>query len=176
MIPTAAPVRLRGLLPKTKGGEGDTSYDIEWLVEQHDRLYARDEGFDASFAILVREILTDFVANFDPKTEAAFIACTPEGQRLGCVFCQHKSPSTAKLRLFLVVPEARGLGLGAQLLQACMRFAKDAGYGGMELWTHETHHAACALYQAHGWQMVRSEPKRSFGTDVVEQSWQISFC
>lgn len=147
--------------------------DIDWLVAEHARLYARDEGFDASFPVLVRQILKDFAANHDPACEGAFIPWDAD-RRLGSIFCvRGAEPGTAKLRLFLVVPEARGLGLGKRLLGDCMDFARGHGYRRMELWTHESHRAACALYEKAGWRMVREEPKRSFGRDVVEQGWEV---
>ena len=147
--------------------------DIDWLVDKHRTLYAKDEGFDGSFGILVREILEAFVAENDPTCERGWIA-EPEGQRLGSIFCVRLTETTAKLRLFLLVPEARGLGLGRQLLETCMQFARDAGYSDMQLWTHESHKAACALYARTGWRLVGSKPVRSFGVDLVEQSWEIT--
>ena len=147
--------------------------DIDWLVEQHGVFYARDEGFDASFGVLVRQILEAFAADHDPTCERAFIAWEGD-QRLGCIFCvRADEPGAAKLRLFLLMPEARGKGLGRRLLTECMGFARAAGYTRMVLWTHESHRAACALYERNGWRLVRSEPKRSFGMDVVEQGWEI---
>lgn len=146
--------------------------DVDWLVAQHGALYARDEGFDESFPVLVRQILEDFEADHDPARERAFIAWEGEA-RLGSIFCVRQDDETAKLRLFLLVPEARGKGLGKRLLEACMGFARERGYRRMELWTHESHRAACALYEKAGWRLVRSEPKRSFGADVVEQGWDV---
>ncbi|WP_425072728.1 GNAT family N-acetyltransferase [Sagittula sp. S175] len=93
---------------------------------------------------------------------------------MGSVFCvRGGAPEVAKLRLFFLVPEARGKGLGRRLLSECTGFARAAGYRRMELWTHESHRAACALYKATGWQLVRSEPKVSFGVPVVEQGWEL---
>lgn len=146
--------------------------DIDWLVEAHGRLYARYEGFDESFPVLVRQILEDFAASHDPSCERAFIAWE-EDRRLGSVFCVRGAGQSAKLRLFLLTPESRGKGLGRRMLAECMGFARARGYRRMELWTHESHRAACALYEKAGWRMVRSEPKRSFGVDVVEQGWEV---
>lgn len=146
--------------------------DIDWLVAEHDRLYARDEGFDATFPVLVREILEAFAADHDATCERGFIAWQGE-QRLGSIFCVRQDAQTAKLRLFLLTPQARGKGLGKRLLTECMGFARACGYSRMALWTHESHRAACALYEKSGWRLVRSEPKRSFGTDVVEQGWEV---
>ncbi len=146
--------------------------DVDWLVAEHGRLYARDEGFDDSFPLLVREILEAFEAEHDPALERAFIAWEGQ-QRLGSIFCARQDRDTAKLRLFFLMPEARGKGLGKRLLMECMGFARDCGYRRMVLWTHESHRAACALYEKTGWRLVRSDRKRSFGVDVVEQGWEV---
>ncbi|WP_164661056.1 GNAT family N-acetyltransferase [Tropicibacter sp. Alg240-R139] len=146
--------------------------DIAWLVEQHGTLYAQTEGFDSSFGELVAQILADFVTDHDPVRERGWIA-EEDGQRLGSIFCVSAGPGSAKLRLFLLTPQARGKGLGKQLLQACMDYARETGYSEMVLWTHESHEAACALYVKFGWQLVDSKPVRSFGVDLVEQSWRI---
>jgi len=148
--------------------------DAGWLIERHARLYAENDGFDASFEALVAEILADFIRNRDPATERAFIAWEGE-RRLGSILCvQSGEALVAKLRLFLVLPEARGRGLGAQLLARNMAFAREAGYRRMRLYTHESHRAACALYARAGFLCTRSEPVRSFGQDLVEQSWEIA--
>lgn len=146
--------------------------DADWLVAQHRELYAKAEGFDASFGDLVQEIIQDFLAEHDPNMEQGWIA-EQNGQRLGNIFCVKLDEKTAKLRLFLLVPEARGLGLGKLLLTTCMTFARDKGYQRMQLWTHESHEAACALYLAYGWQLTGSKPVDSFGVDLIEQSWEI---
>ena len=145
--------------------------DIGWLVQQHGELYARDEGFDASFEVLVAEILAAFARARDPACERGFVAV--EGaRRLGSIFCvKGPAPGEAKLRLFLVLPEARGRGLGQRLLDACLGFAREAGYRRIALWTHESHRAACALYARNGFALTASKPVRSFGVDLVEQSW-----
>lgn len=146
--------------------------DAPWLVERHATLYAHDEGFDDTFGPLVADILERFIAGHDPERERGWIAVRGS-QRLGSIFCVGLSDQVAKLRLFLLTPEARGQGLGKCLLGACMAFARTAGYREMQLWTHESHKAACALYAAFGWQMVSSKPVHSFGVDLVEQSWRV---
>ncbi len=148
--------------------------DIDWLVDQHAERYAQDDGFDESFGPLVRSILEDFAAGHDETRERGWIA-ERDGQRLGSIFCVALAEETAKLRLFFLVPEARGLGLGRRLLTTCMEFAQRSGYAGMQLWTHESHKAACALYRAFGWQLVSSKPVHSYGQDLVEQSWEFTF-
>lgn len=148
--------------------------DTDWLVDRHQALYAAEEGFDDTFGPLVRSILDDFVAGHDPACEAGWIA-EEAGRRLGSIFCVRHDAQTAKLRLFLLVPEARGRGLGHRLLRHCMGFARASGYCGMTLWTHESHAAACALYARNGWALQRSEPVTSFGVPLVEQTWSIRF-
>ncbi|MEM9580683.1 MAG: GNAT family N-acetyltransferase [Pseudomonadota bacterium] len=147
--------------------------DHPWLVSQHQRLYAESEGFDDSFGPLVDDILSVFEAQHDPACEAGWIACQG-AQRLGSIFCVRHTDTTAKLRLFLLVPEARGQGLGQTLLDHCMSFAKAAGYADMTLWTHASHTAACALYARNGWRLSASKPVRSFGVDLIEQQWDIT--
>lgn len=149
-----------------------TAADKPWLVEQHDVRYAQDEGFDETFGPLVNDILSDFLANHDPNCESGWIA-EEQGRRLGSIFCVRLTETTAKLRVFLLVPEARGKGLGKRMLTTCMGFARSRGYKYMSLWTHESHKAACALYASHGWTCVASKPVRSFGVDLIEQSWHI---
>lgn len=147
-----------------------TANDLDWLVDQHAELYARDEGFDGSFGPLVRSILAAFLAEHDPACEKGWIA-EADGQRLGSIFCVHADARTAKLRLFLLVPAARGKGLGQHMLDHCMTYARGAGYSGMTLWTHESHSAACALYARNGWTLQTSHPVHAFGRDLVEQHW-----
>lgn len=144
--------------------------DAGWLIQQHGELYAREEGFDHTFEALVAEILADYIRNHDPSCDRAWIA-TQGGERLGSIFCVRLDKTTAKLRLFLIVPQARGLGLGKRLLRTCIDHARDVGYRRMQLWTHESHRAACALYQSHGFQLTDSQPVHSFGVDLVEQTW-----
>ena len=148
-----------------------TAADRSWLVARHAELYARDEGFDASFGVLVEEILRAFEAGHDPVRERGWIA--REGAaRLGSIFCVRQDDTTAKLRLFLLLPEARGKGLGQRMLDTCMGFARAQGYRRMVLWTHESHRAACALYLRNGFALMRSEPVVSFGAEVVEQHFE----
>lgn len=148
--------------------------DHAWIVARHATLYAQTDGFDDSFGPLVARILALWSASHDPLREVGIMA-ERAGHPLGTVFCTRAEPErTAKLRLFLIEPEARGTGLGRQLLRLCLGFAQAAGYERMTLWTHESHHAACALYRSEGFDLVRSGPVRSFGQDLVEQHWQIA--
>ena len=145
--------------------------DLDWLVTQHGTLYAAAEGFDDTFGTLVASILEAFEAEHDPSCERGFIAWEGD-RRLGSVFCVRLDDETAKLRLFLLVPDARGRGLGRLLLREWTAFAVASGYRKAALWTHESHRAACALYASEGWRLTRSEPVRSFGADLVEQAWE----
>ncbi|MEP2533300.1 GNAT family N-acetyltransferase [Shimia sp.] len=152
-----------------------TKDDLGWLVQVHGEIYARDEGFDESFGVLVEQILKDFLRDCDPTCEHGWVA-EQEGIPLGSIFCVRGDvQGYAKLRLFMLLPEARGLGLGRRMLDTCMGFARDKGYHGMRLWTHESHAAACALYAANGWSLTASKPVTSFGVDLVEQTWEIAF-
>jgi GNAT superfamily N-acetyltransferase len=145
--------------------------DAGWLIQRHAELYAEEAGFDASFEPLVARILADFLDGHDPVRERGWIARHGE-RRLGSIFCvQGPAPGLAKLRLFLLEPEARGIGLGQRMLTTCLGFARAAGYQRMTLWTHESHRAACALYERHGFSCRASRPVRSFGVHLVEQEW-----
>lgn len=146
--------------------------DIGWIVARHGEVYAAEEGYDLRFEALVASILAGFVEQRRPGRDRAFVARRGD-QRLGCIFCVAVDDETAKLRLFLVDPAARGQGLGQRLLAACMDFARAAGYRRMVLWTHESHRAACALYARTGWRMVRSAPGHDFGQAVIDQHWEI---
>lgn len=148
--------------------------DFDWLVDLHGRLYAEAEGFDGTFAPLVATILCDFEARHDPSCERGWVAVRGDAP-LGSIFCVKLDDRTAKLRLFLLSPEVRGIGLGKRMLDTCMGFARTCGYTGMQLWTHESHAAACALYRAHGWRCISSKPVHSFGVDLVEQAWEVTF-
>lgn len=148
--------------------------DTDWLVDQHAIHYAQVDGFDGTFGPSVRCILDAFNADHDPVCERGWIAMKG-GTRVGSIFCVRHDAQTAKLRLFLLVAQARGQGVGRQLLAQCMGFAQDAGYAGMQLWTHESHHAACALYARTGWTLTDARPVHSFGQDLVEQNWNYRF-
>lgn len=150
-----------------------TPADRDWLVAAHATQYAQAEGFDDTFGPLVAQILDDFIVRHDPKGEAGWMAWQA-GARLGSIFCVRLDDSTAKLRLFLLMPDARGKGLGKTLLATCMGFARAQGYSEMTLWTHESHRAAGALYAKAGWTLMSSEPVVSFGVPLVEQHWHIT--
>jgi GNAT superfamily N-acetyltransferase len=148
--------------------------DADWLVAEHAAHYAQAEGFDASFGPLVNDIIQAFLARHDPSCEAGWIAQHGE-TRLGSIFCVRSDPTTAKLRLFYVVADARGSGVAQALLDQCLGFARNAGYAGLTLWTHESHTAAGRIYKRNGFIRTRAEPVHSFGVDLVEETWQIAF-
>lgn len=162
LLAPAAPAELRDL------GPGDAG----WVIERHATLYARDEGYDASFEALVAKILADWLPQRDPARERGFIAWAG-GRRIGSVFCVREDDTTARLRLFLIEPEARGTGLGRRMLRDCLGWAVARGYRRMVLWTHESHRAAGALYASEGFTLRERTPTRAFGQEVVDQVWDI---
>jgi DNA-binding MarR family transcriptional regulator/GNAT superfamily N-acetyltransferase len=146
--------------------------DLGWVVQRHGALYAAEYGWDASFEALVARIVADYAARDDHRGESAWIA-ELGGEPAGCVFCMRKTDTTAQLRLLLVEPRARGLGMGGRLVAECVSFARRAGYREMVLWTNDVLHAARRIYQRAGFQLAASEPHHSFGHDLVGQDWRL---
>jgi GNAT superfamily N-acetyltransferase len=146
--------------------------DLGWVVLAHGEIYAREFGWDASFEGLVARIVADFAGSHDPSREAGWIA-ERDGERAGCVFCIARDDSTAQLRSLLVDPAARGLGLGRQLVDRCVTFAREAGYKKMVLWTNDPLVSAIRIYLAAGSRLVREEPHHSFGADLVGQTYEL---
>jgi GNAT superfamily N-acetyltransferase len=145
--------------------------DMGWVVQSHGSLYAREYGWDWTFESLVAEIVARFVRKYDPARERCWIA-EREDERVGCVFLVRKTDEVGQLRCLLVDPSARGLGIGRRLVRECVRHARDVGYRRMMLWTAEVLDGARRIYEAEGFGLVASEPSRSFGHDVVFQSWE----
>ncbi|MEM1073222.1 MAG: GNAT family N-acetyltransferase [Pseudomonadota bacterium] len=150
------------------------SEDLSWILKAHVEFYSTAHRFDDSFGALVAELLDQFDQTHDPACEAAWVAWDGS-RRLGCIFCVQETAHIARLRMFLIVPEAQGQGLGSALLQRCMGFARTHGYSEMVLGTHESHEAACALYKKTGWQMETTGPVISFGQSLIEQTWRYRF-
>jgi DNA-binding MarR family transcriptional regulator/GNAT superfamily N-acetyltransferase len=145
--------------------------DLGWVVQMHGELYAREYGFDATFEALVADIAAKFIRDFDPGREKGWIA-EVDGERAGCVFVVRKSATVAQLRLLLVRPEARGLGLGGRLTDACIAFARAHGYRKMMLWTQDNLTAARAIYQSRGFDLKEAAPNQAFGQDLVSEIWE----
>jgi len=146
--------------------------DIGWVVQRHGEIYWQEYRWDERFEALVADIAAHFVQNYDSQRERCWIAeC--EGERLGCVFLVKASEDEARLRLLLVEPRARGLGLGKRLVEECITFARSAGYKKIGLWTNSVLDAARNIYRQHGFQMIQQENYRNFGKDLVTETWEL---
>jgi DNA-binding MarR family transcriptional regulator/GNAT superfamily N-acetyltransferase len=146
--------------------------DIGWVISRHGALYAQEYGWDETFEAFVAEIAARFVRNFDPKRERCWVA-EREGRNVGAVFLVRKSATVAQLRMLIVEPEARGLGIGKRLVSECERFARQAGYRKIVLWTNGGLDAARHIYEQAGYRLMREEPHHSFGRDLVGQYWAL---
>lgn len=146
--------------------------DMGWVVQRHGVLYAREYGFDERFEALVAGIVARFIEHLDPAHERCWIA-ERAGRQIGCVFLVKASPTVAKLRLFLVEPEVRGLGVGKRLVEECLRFARSAGYRKVRLWTQSNLFAARHIYERAGFRCIEREPHHSWGQDLVSETWEL---
>ena len=146
--------------------------DMGWVIHRHGVLYAQEYGYDEHFEALVAGIAAHFIEHLDPKRERCWIA-EMDAEIVGSVFLVRKTPTVAKLRLLLVEPRARGLGIGARLVKECVRFARTAGYRKIVLWTQSELDAARHLYARAGFRRVRAEPHRSFGKKLVAETWEL---
>lgn len=150
------------------------SGDLGWIVYRHGVLYAQEYGWDITFEGVVAEIITNFAKRNDPARERCWVA-ERNGEIVGAVFLVSDDAQTARLRLLYVEPSARGHGLGKQLVGQCVGFAREAGYRKIVLWTHDVLTSARKLYQEAGFRLIESEPRRSFGVDVVSEIWELEF-
>ena len=153
----------------------DQPGDLGWVVLAHGQVYSSEFNWDNSFEALVARIVADYAGGHDPSREAAWIA-EVDGERAGCVFCvadAEGTDDTAKLRILLVHPSARGHGLGAHLVDTCVEFARSAGYRRITLWTNDVLTSARRIYQAAGFELVGQDRHHSFGQDLVGQNWAL---
>jgi DNA-binding MarR family transcriptional regulator/GNAT superfamily N-acetyltransferase len=146
--------------------------DIGWVVHAHGRFYAEEYGWDERFEALVAEIAAAFVQNFDRKRERCWIA-EMDGEPVGSVFVVKDTKTTAKLRLLIVDPKARGRGLGKRLVEECIRFAREKGYRRLALWTQSNLAAARGIYRAAGFGKVKEEKHASFGVKLTGEYWEL---
>lgn len=146
--------------------------DMGWVIQQNGALYASEYGWDISYEALVAEIAAQFIKTFNPACERSWIA-EIDGERLGAVFVVRQSDEVAKLRLLLIDPAGRGIGLGKRLVHECISFARARGYRKMTLWTQSILLAARAIYAKAGFVRVAVEPHRSFGHELVGETWEL---
>ena len=175
---TAAMAGIREILSGTPGANTvvlrpPVPGDLGWVVQRNGALYAAEYGWDETYEALVARIVADYAGRADAAGEAAWIA-EVAGERAGCVFCMRKDDRTAQLRLLLVEPSARGMGIGGRLVDECLAFARRAGYREIVLWTNDVLHAARRIYQRAGFELIASQPHHSFGHDLVGQDWRLA--
>ena len=184
-LPEAAQTRLvaaAGMIERVLGARADdrAGYllrphrvgDMGWITSRHGLLYAQEFGWDMQFEALVAEIAAKFLRDFNPRRECCWIA-ERNGENIGSAMLVEDTPTIAKLRLLLVEPEARGLGIGSRLVQEGLRLARAAHYEKVRLWTNSVLVAARRLYESAGFYMIDAQPHHSFGQDLVGETWEL---
>lgn len=146
--------------------------DIGWIVQRHGEIYNAEYGWDERFEALVAGIMARFVESYDPAKERCWIA-ESQGKRLGAIMAARIDDETAQLRVLIVEPDARGLGLGRTLVETCIGFARQAGYKKMRLWTDNILDAARHIYKDAGFQLIDSKPHADWGEDLVSEIWEL---
>jgi GNAT superfamily N-acetyltransferase len=146
--------------------------DLGWVVARHATLYAQEYGWGDPFEGMCAQIVADFIANYDPARERCWIA-ERNGKTVGSVFLVKDSDDGARIRLLLVDPMARSLGIGMRLVEECISFARQAGYRKITLWTHSVLTAARNIYQRTGFKLVDSKPHSNWGKEVVGETWEL---
>jgi GNAT superfamily N-acetyltransferase len=146
--------------------------DMGWVVQMHAEIYAKEYGWNSDFEALVAEIVVKYLRKRQPEWERCWIA-ELDGQRVGSVFVVRKSKTVAQLRMLILLPQARGLGLGARLTDECIAFARSKGYKKMQLWTNSCLEAARGIYAQRGFQCIRSEAYAGFGQALVGETWEL---
>jgi GNAT superfamily N-acetyltransferase len=161
-MPTTTQILLRDLQPG----------DLGWVISQHALTYSKEYGWNWEFEAMVASICAEFVKNFQPQWERCWIA-ELNGQRVGSVFVVKKDATTAQLRMLILTPDARGMGLGAKLTDEALAFARSKGYKTMVLWTNSILLAARAIYTKRGFKLLASNAYAGFGQDLVSETWEL---